>query len=103
MTHIPHPPWTLEHLRTRRDAILAVAAQNRAFNVRVVGSIAREEAHPGSDVDLLVSFHPGSSIFDQVGLSLDLQELLGCEVDLLTDHPDAEPVTAAARAHAIPL
>lgn len=103
MTQPTHAYWTLENLRNQRDAILAAAAHNRAFNVRVFGSVARNQAHAGSDVDFLVSFQPGSSIFDQVGLWLDLQDLLGCKVDLLTDHPDAGPITAAARAQAIPL
>lgn len=95
--------WTFEDLRARREAILALAEHNRAFNVRVFGSVARGENRPDSDVDFLVSFQPGSSIFDQVGLWLDLRELLGCEVDLLTDHPDAGRVTEAARREAVPL
>ena len=95
--------WTIDALRTRRDDILAAAAQNGAFNVRVFGSVARGESQPSSDIDFLVTFQPGSSIFDQVGLWLDLQELLGCEVDLLTDHPDAGQITDTAREEAIPL
>lgn len=95
--------WTIESLRLRREEILAVARDNGAFDVRVFGSVARGEGHPESDIDFLVTFRQGSSIFDQVGLWLDLQDLLGCEVDLLTDHPDAGPVTQAARREAVPL
>jgi uncharacterized protein len=43
----------------------------------VFGSVAREEAHPGSDVDLLVDFEPGASLLDHVGLFQDLEEQLG--------------------------
>lgn len=95
--------WTIAKLRTRRDDILAVAERNGAFNVRVVGSLARGESRADSDVDFLVSFEAGSSVFDQVGLWLDLQDLLGCDVDLLTDHAEAGRVTQQARQEAIPL
>jgi predicted nucleotidyltransferase len=95
--------WTMEELRERRDDILAIAEQNGAFNVRVFGSVARGESQPSSDVDFIVTFQTGSSIFDQVGLWLDLQDLLECEVDLLTDHPDAGRVTEIARQEAVPL
>lgn len=103
MTDQVRQPPTLADLRARRDEILALAQRHGADNVRVFGSIAYEEAAPGSDVDVLVTFQTGSSIFDQIGLWLDLQDLLGCEVDLLTDHPKAGKVTAAVRTEAIPL
>ncbi|MDQ7025711.1 MAG: nucleotidyltransferase family protein [Anaerolineae bacterium] len=94
---------TLDNLRARRAEILALAEQNGAYNVRVFGSVARNETTETSDVDLLVSFRDGTSIFDQVGLWLDLQDLLGCDVDLLTDHPEAGRVTKTVRQKAIPL
>lgn len=75
-----------EILGEQREAILQLAAKHGAFNVRVFGSVARGEATPESDVDFLVSFPPKTSIFDLVGLWLDLKELLGREVDLVTDH-----------------
>lgn len=103
MTDQVRTAFTLEALRARREDILTLAQRNRAFNVRVFGSVARGDAAPGSDIDFLVTFQPGSSIFDQIGLWLDLQDLLGCSVDLLTDHPEAGKVTAAVRAEAIAL
>lgn len=99
----PHPPLTLDKLRERRDEILTIAARHGAYNVRVFGSTARDSASATSDVDFLVAFRPGSSIFDQIGLWQELQDLLGCEVDLLTDHPYAGQVTAAVRKDAITL
>jgi uncharacterized protein len=68
-----------------RDAILKLAAEYGASNVRIFGSVARGEATPESDVDVLVSFPPDRSIFDLTGLWLDLKELLGREVHLSTD------------------
>ena len=67
-------------LRARRDEIIALAKQYGAENVRVFGSVARGDATPKSDVDFLVSAQPGVSMFDLVGLWLELKELLGCEV-----------------------
>jgi uncharacterized protein len=75
---------TLEGLRRRRAEILSVARMRRAHRVAVFGSVARGEAHPGSDLDLLVDFEPGASLLDQVGLFQDLEELLGVGVDVVT-------------------
>ncbi len=86
-TVIQTPP-TLEDLRTRRDDILALAERYGAYNIRVFGSVARGEATPESDFDLLVTARPGTSMFEIVGLWLDLKDLLGREVSLITDGID---------------
>lgn len=70
---------------SKREAVLQLANQHGAYNVRVFGSVARGEAHPDSDVDFLVDFHEGVTIFDMIGLWQDLTELLGREVDLSTE------------------
>ena len=44
---------------------------------RLLGSVARGDDGPGSDVDVLVDFGPGRSLLDLVGLEQDLEELLG--------------------------
>jgi uncharacterized protein len=49
----------------------------------VFGSVARGEARPDSDLDLLVDFEPGTSLLDHVGLFQDLEELLGVGVDVV--------------------
>lgn len=69
----------------KRDAILRLANQYGASNVRVFGSVARGEAREDSDIDFLVSIPPKTSIFELVGLWLDLTELMGREVDLVTE------------------
>jgi hypothetical protein len=78
-------PPTLESLHTRREEIIALAEKYGMFNVRVFGSVARGESSLDSDVDLLVAAREGVTMFDLVGLWLDLQDLLGCEVSLVTD------------------
>jgi predicted nucleotidyltransferase len=85
-------PPTLEALRARREEILALAECYGAYNVRVFGSVARGEATSDSDVDLIVDVRSSASIFDLVGLWLELKDLLGREVSLITDdeHPRRE-------------
>lgn len=68
----------------KREAILQTAARHGARNVRVFGSVARDEAGPESDVDFLVDLEKGRSLLDHAALILDLQELLGRRVDVVT-------------------
>jgi predicted nucleotidyltransferase/uncharacterized protein with HEPN domain len=73
-----------ELLRLQGDEIRRIAADHGANNVRVFGSVAHGEDHPGSDVDLLVDMELGRTLLDQVRLRRALIELLGVEVDLVT-------------------
>lgn len=73
-------------LKEKRDEILRIAAKYGAHNVRVFGSVARGEADEASDLDLLVEFEPGRSLMDHGGLWLELQEALGCKVDVVSEH-----------------
>ncbi len=74
-----------ELLKEKRDEILRIAAKHGARNVRVFGSLVRGEAGAQSDIDLLVEFEPGRSLLDQAALTLDLEELLGRKVDVVTE------------------
>jgi len=76
---------TLEELlKAKREEILKVCAKYGAHNVRVFGSVARGEADEQSDIDLIVDFEPGRSLLDHAGLWLELQELLGVKVDVVS-------------------
>ncbi len=77
---------TLVTLRAVRDEILALAEKRHAYHVRVFGSVARGEATANSDVDFLVAFREGATLYDLAGLRLDLMELLGMSVDVVEDH-----------------
>ena len=74
-----------ELLRNKRKEILQVAARHGASNVRIFGSVARGESDEKSDLDLLVTMEPGRSLLDHAALWLELQELLGCEVDVVSE------------------
>jgi hypothetical protein len=71
-----------EIIGDKRDTVLQLAAQHRATNVRVFGSVARGEATPESDVDVLVDFQSGYTLWDTIGLAQDLTILLGRKVDV---------------------
>ena len=98
-------PPTLEELRARRDEILALARRYHADNVRVFGSVARGDATPDSDIDLLVTFEEGASLYDLSGLWQSLQALLGRGVDVVSDevHPRHERFKRRILKEAIPL
>ena len=73
-----------ELLREKREDIISIANTYGASNVRVFGSVARGEADAESDIDFLVDMEPGRSLFDMGGLLMDLQEMLGYNVDIVT-------------------
>lgn len=69
---------------TRREQVIAVAARHHAHRVRLFGSVARGDDRPDSDIDLLVDFDQNSSLFDLMRMTLELGELLGCPVDVVS-------------------
>jgi uncharacterized protein len=75
----------LEEVQSKREEILQLAVRRGARNVRLFGSVARNEAGPNSDVDFLVDLEPGRSLLDLGGLLMDLQNLLGRQVDVITE------------------
>ncbi len=90
-------------IQTHRDQILRIAEQYGARNVRVFGSVARGEAQPGSDLDLLVDLDPGRSLFDLGGLLTALQELLGRPVDVVTEKGLRSRILKRVLSEAVPL
>jgi len=77
---------TLEGLlKEKRKEILCVAARHGARNVRVFGPLARCAADSQSDIDLPVEFEPDRSLLDHAALWLELQDLMGCKVEVVSE------------------
>lgn len=72
-------------LARMRAEILDVAARHHASNVRVFGSIASGADTSKSDVDLIVHFSADASLYDQINLICELEDLLGFDVDVISD------------------
>ena len=66
------------------DQIRALARKHRGRTVRLFGSVARGDTHADSDIDFLVDFEPGSSLFDLLHLQDDLAALLDRPVDVIS-------------------
>jgi predicted nucleotidyltransferase len=72
-------------IRDHRDEILRLAREHGAKNLRLFGSAARGDERAGSDLDFLVEMEEGRSLVDHVALKQDLEDLLDCEVDVVTE------------------
>ena len=92
-----------ELVRQRRNEILTIASRHGASDVRVFGSVARGEAGSSSDVDVLVRLAPGRSLFDLCALGDELEDLLGCHVDVLTEAAISPYIRERVLAEAISL
>jgi hypothetical protein len=90
-------------LRERRQDILAAAARHGARNVRIFGSVARNQSDLHSDVDLLVEFGPERSLFDHAALWLELRDLLGCKVDVVSEKGIKPRIRERVLREAVPL
>ena len=77
-----------------------MARQHGASNVRVFGSVVRGDADRRSDVDFLVDMEKGRSLLDMGGLLMDLSDLLGREVDVVTEKGLRERVRSRVLAEA---
>jgi uncharacterized protein len=93
----------VNELLGRRDEILQAAACHGARNVRVFGSVARGEADERSDVDFLVEMASGRSLLDLGGLLMDLQDLLGRRVDVVTEKGLKDRIRDRVLREAVPL
>lgn len=76
----------IDRVKKHRAEILKIAARHGASNIRVFGSVARGDADDRSDIDFLVDLENGRSLFDLGGLLVDLEKLLGCSVDVVTEN-----------------
>jgi hypothetical protein len=82
---VEHLQDPAELICAKRNEILRIAAKHGARNIRVFGSVARGEARPESDVDFLIDAGPVTSSWFPAGLIVDLQDLLGRPVEVVTE------------------
>jgi uncharacterized protein len=87
----------------KREAILRIAAKHGASQVRLIGSVARGEDRPDSDIDLLVTWRTGTSLLDQAALIWELESLLGQKVDIASDGWVKPSIRESVYRDAIPL
>ncbi len=92
-----------ELLAGKREDILRLAQQHKAYNVRVFGSVARGEATDDSDIDFLVDFETGYTLIDRIGLMQALEDLLGRRVDVVPAKNLRSYVREQALKEAVPL
>jgi excisionase family DNA binding protein len=86
-----------------REEIVRIAAENRAGNVRVFGSVARGDARADSDVDLLVDARSGASLLDLGRIGLGVSALLARRVDVVAASDLKPMLRDAVLAEAMPL
>jgi uncharacterized protein len=94
---------TDEILKSKRDEIFTLAGRHGVKNLRVFGSVALGQAGPQSDVDFLVDVEPGRTYLDLGGFLMDLQDLLGRRVDLVTERALHASIKDRVIQEAVPL
>jgi uncharacterized protein len=67
------------------NEIRRIARNHGAVRLRVFGSRASGAVSESSDLDLLADFEAGRDLLDLIGLKQDLEALLGCRVDVVTE------------------
>ena len=76
---------TIELLHKKREDVLEVAERHGVTSIRVFGSVARGDESAESDIDLLITTGPNVSPWFPAGLILDLEQLLGRHIDIVTE------------------
>jgi predicted nucleotidyltransferase len=77
---LPHDALAAHHAD-----LVNLAGRYGFSNVRVFGSAAHGTDHPGSDLDILVTRSPGTGLLTVAAFAAEAGELLGVEVDVVTD------------------
>ena len=86
-----------------KDEIFRLGEKHGARNIRVFGSMARNEEGSKSDLDLLVDMEKGRSYLDLVGFWQDVEALLVCRVDVISERGISPYLQDEIRKDAIPL
>lgn len=95
--------YSLNTLKKRRGEIIGIAKNHGARNVRVFGSLARNEHDCESDVDLMVKMDRGRGLLDLASLAIELRNLLDCRVDVVSERGIKERIRERVLSEAVPL
>lgn len=79
------PPPTLEQLREHSAELEAVARRHEIRELKVFGSVARGNAAPDSDLDVLIGADGNVGLLQIAAFQAELEDLLGCPVHVMTD------------------
>ncbi|MBS1250081.1 MAG: hypothetical protein MAG431_01670 [Chloroflexi bacterium] len=90
-------------IEEKREEILKTTSKHGAYNVRIFGSVARGDDRDDSDFDFLVDMESGRSLLDLGGLLMDLQTILGNDVDVVTEKGLRSRIRKRVLSEAIPL
>jgi predicted nucleotidyltransferase len=92
-----------DQLRQQSTSIRAAAATFGGDNVRLFGSVARDEHTADSDLDVLIRLAPGRTLLDLARIEIALERLLGRRVDVVTEAGLREPLRTTVLREAIPV
>jgi len=90
-------------LRDKREEIERIASRHGAANIRIFGSVARGDAGPESDIDLLIDVGSQTSSWFPAGLIIDLENLLGRKVEVVTERGLDPQIREHVLREAVPL
>lgn len=86
-----------------RQQIIDIVSANRASNPRLFGSVARGDATPTSDIDILIDLEQGASYFDLGRIQSSVEELVGHRVDVVPSRTLRDEVRENVMAEVVPL
>jgi len=92
-----------ELVKAKRDQILSAARRHGASRVRLFGSAARGDDTAASDLDFVVELEEGRSLLDLGGMQSDLERIMGCSVDVVTEKGLRDRIRTRVLSESIPL
>ncbi len=90
-------------LGSHRAEIRRIVAAHRALNARVFGSVVHGDDTEGSDLDLIIDPTPETTLMDVAAIQVELEDLLGVSVDVLTPRALPEKFRNRVIAEAVPV
>ena len=92
-----------ELVEARRGEIKAIVARHHTRSIALFGSVVRGDDHPGSDLDFVVEFEPGTRPFELLLLGVELEAVLGVPIDIGTPETLRDGLRDEVLAQAVPL